>query len=161
MHIVLKFGCLHATYSLSVQYLSSKHDSRWVMGLDIQVHSVVYNEKPIQENVTDLKSCNLGKYLVVPTFLARRLQVRLDARASSGESWNYLQRSLSGNVKDLIPSTPFRDLILATYLSRERRTLLLMCIKCMSSNKRHKKTNDVRPSRYLCCISYRNMKCAN
>jgi len=26
--IILKFGCLHATYSLSVQYLSSKHDSR-------------------------------------------------------------------------------------------------------------------------------------
>ena len=33
--IILKFGNLHATYSLSVQYLSSKHDSRYVMGLDI------------------------------------------------------------------------------------------------------------------------------
>jgi len=28
LHIILKFGYLHATYSLSVQYLSSKHDSR-------------------------------------------------------------------------------------------------------------------------------------
>jgi len=28
LHIVLKFGCLHVTYSLSVQYLSSKHYSR-------------------------------------------------------------------------------------------------------------------------------------
>jgi len=28
LHIILKFGCLHATYILSVQYLSSKHDSR-------------------------------------------------------------------------------------------------------------------------------------
>ena len=27
-HIIMKFGCLHATYNLSVQYLSSKHDSR-------------------------------------------------------------------------------------------------------------------------------------
>jgi len=35
MHIVLKFGCLHSTYSLSVQYLSSKHDLRLVKGLDI------------------------------------------------------------------------------------------------------------------------------
>jgi len=27
LHIILKFTCLQATYSLSVQYLSSKHDS--------------------------------------------------------------------------------------------------------------------------------------
>jgi len=38
----------------------------------------------------DLTTCNLGKFLVVPTFVAKRLQVRLDARAPSGESWNYL-----------------------------------------------------------------------
>jgi len=25
LHIILKFGCLHATYSLSVQYMNSKH----------------------------------------------------------------------------------------------------------------------------------------
>jgi len=41
--IVVKFGCLYATYSLSVQYLCSKHDSLYVMGLDIYVHSLVYN----------------------------------------------------------------------------------------------------------------------
>ena len=28
MHIIMKFGFLLATYSLSVQYLISKHDSR-------------------------------------------------------------------------------------------------------------------------------------
>ena len=28
LYIILKFGCLHATYSLSVQYMSSKHDTR-------------------------------------------------------------------------------------------------------------------------------------
>jgi len=28
LHIILKFGSLLATYSLSVQYLFSKHDSR-------------------------------------------------------------------------------------------------------------------------------------
>ena len=50
----------------------------------------MHYEKPSQENVTDLTSCNLGKFLVVPTFLARRLQVRLDARAPTGGIWNYL-----------------------------------------------------------------------
>jgi len=34
-------------------------------------------------------NCNVGKFLVVPTFVARRLQVRLDARAPNGESWIY------------------------------------------------------------------------
>jgi len=38
----------------------------------------------------DMTGCNLGKVLVVPTFVARRLQVRQDAREPSGESWNYL-----------------------------------------------------------------------
>jgi len=32
--------------------------------------------------------CNLGKFLVVPTFVARRLQVCKDARDPRGESWN-------------------------------------------------------------------------
>ena len=62
----------------------------------------------------DLKTCNLGKFLVVPNFVARRLQVCLDARAPSGGSLNYLLRRHSSNVEDYIPSTPFRDLILAT-----------------------------------------------
>jgi len=60
----------------------------------------------------DLTSC----IVVVHTFVARRLQVSLDARAPSGESWNYLLSVLSCNVEDLTPSTPFRDMILATNL---------------------------------------------
>jgi len=62
----------------------------------------------------DLTSCILGKFLVVHTFVARHFQVCLDARAPSGEIWNYLLRRMYCNVKDLTPSTPFRDLILAT-----------------------------------------------
>jgi len=42
-----------------------------------------------------LTSCNEGKFRVVPTFVERRLQVRLDARAPNDESWNYLSRRLS------------------------------------------------------------------
>jgi len=64
----------------------------------------------------DLTSCILCKYLVVHTFVARRFQVRLDARAPSVESWSYLLRRLSCNVEDITPSTLFRDLILATNL---------------------------------------------
>ena len=64
----------------------------------------------------DLTRCNLGKFLEFPTFVARRLQVRLENRALSGETWNYLSRRLSCNVEDLTPSTPFRDLFLASNL---------------------------------------------
>jgi len=64
----------------------------------------------------DLTSCILGKVLVVHPFVARRFQVRLDARVPSGEIWNYLLRRISCNVEDLTPSTPFRDVFLATNL---------------------------------------------
>jgi len=74
------------------------------------------DEKPSQENVVDFTRCNLGKFLVVPTFVARHLQVRLDARAPSGESWKYLSSRLSFNVENLTLSTTFRDLFQATNL---------------------------------------------
>ena len=67
----------------------------------------------------DLTNCFLGKFYVVHTFDARRFQVRLNARAPSGESWNYLLRRLSCNVEELTTSTPFRDLILITNLLKE------------------------------------------
>jgi len=56
----------------------------------------------------------LGKFLVVPTFVARRLQVRKDARDPSGKSWNHLSRMLSCNYAEKSSSTPFRVLFLAT-----------------------------------------------
>jgi len=58
----------------------------------------------------DTTRCNLGKLLVVPTFVAKRLQVRKDARDPSGESWNYLSRRLSCNFAEMTSSTPYRDL---------------------------------------------------
>jgi len=69
----------------------------------------------------DLTICILGKFLVVHSFVARRFRVRLDARAPSGEIWNYLLRRISSNVEDLTTSTPFRDLILVTNLLAKRR----------------------------------------
>jgi len=64
----------------------------------------------------DLRLCNLGKFLVVHTFVARRLQVRQDVTAPSGESWIYLSRRLSCNIEDLTTSTQFGDLFLPTNL---------------------------------------------
>jgi len=42
----------------------------------------------------DLTRCNLVKFLVVPTFVARRLHSWKDARDPSSESWNYFSRRL-------------------------------------------------------------------
>jgi len=58
----------------------------------------------------------LGKFIVVPTFVTRRLHVRKDARDHSGGSWNYLSRRLFCNFSEMTNSTPFRDLFFATNL---------------------------------------------
>jgi len=57
----------------------------------------------------DLTSCILGKFSVVPIFVARRFQERIDTTDPSCESWNYLLRRLSFNFENLTPSSPFRD----------------------------------------------------
>ena len=57
--------------------------------------SVRNEDKSSQKNIMDMTRCKLGKVLVVPTFVARRLQVRKDARDPNGERWNYLSRRLS------------------------------------------------------------------
>jgi len=75
-------------------------------------------EQTSQENFMDMGHCNLGKFLVVPTFVASRLSVRKDARDPSGESWHYLSRRQSCNFAEKTASTPFRDLFLATNLRR-------------------------------------------
>ena len=106
-----------AVFELETRLALSDGARRLGSFISIQLRPVRHDEKPSQENVTDLKSCKLGKFLVVPTFIARRLYVRLNARAPSGESWNYLSRMLYCNIEeDLTPSTPYRDLIFATNL---------------------------------------------
>jgi len=66
----------------------------------------------------DMTRLNLGKILVVSTFVARRLQVFKDARDPSGESWNSLSRRLSCNYAEKTSSTPFGDLFLDTNLGQ-------------------------------------------
>jgi len=112
----------------------------------------------------DMARCKLGKFLVVPTFVARRLQVCKDARNPSGESGNYLSRRQSCNFTEKTASMQFRDLFLATNLRQLGQThtyLLRMCIQNVTCFKPHKKGNYSRPLDYLCCISFRNMNCAN
>jgi len=60
----------------------------------------------------DMKLCSLGNFLVVHTFVSRRLNICKDARDPSGEIWNYLSRSLSHNLVQMTAFTPFRYLFL-------------------------------------------------
>ena len=88
----------------------------------------------------DMARCNLGKFLVVPNFVARRLQVCKDARDTSGESWNYLSRRQSCNFTEKTASTQFRDLFLARNLRQVGQThsyLLRMCIQNVTCHKPH------------------------
>jgi len=48
--------------------------------------------------VMDMTRCSLGKFVVVPTFVTRRLHIRKHSRDLSGERWNYLSRRLSCNL---------------------------------------------------------------
>jgi len=49
--------------------------------------------------------------------------------------------------------------LLQIYVKGATEKIILCVIEaCVETNE--KKTNDVRPSPYLCCISYRNMKYA-
>ena len=123
---------------------------------------LVITKSPVRRKLWIWHAATWASFLVVPTFVARRLQVLQDARAHSGESWNYLSRRLSCNVEDLTLSTPFRDHILATNLWEwGDGNNYFMCVKSMSYNKPHEQSNDVRPSDYMCCISFRNINCAN
>jgi len=45
----------------------------------------------------DLTHCIMGKFLVVPTFVARHLHSCKDARDPSSEIWNYFSRRLTSN----------------------------------------------------------------
>jgi len=83
---------------------------------------------------------NLGKFLVVTTFVARRLQVRKDDRDPSGESWNYVSRRQSCNFTEKTASTQFRDLFVATNQRQVGQThtyLLRICIQNVTCHKPH------------------------
>jgi len=104
--------------------MNSKYDSRLVMKyvyrsstfsfshLYISLRRVRHDVKPSEEKDMDLTRCNLGKFLVVPTFVARRLHSCKDARDPSSESWNYFSRRLTSNFCKKTVSTPFTDLFL-------------------------------------------------
>jgi hypothetical protein len=88
--------------------------------------------------------CNVGKFLIVPTFVVRRLQVRKDARDPSGQSWNYLSRRLSCNFAEMTASMPFTDLFLARNLRQvsDTHNKVICYVAC---DKPHKKSNYSHP----------------
>jgi len=55
----------------------------------------------------DLVHCIQGHFLVVPTLVAKCLYVCKDARDPSGKMWNYLSKSLIGNLADMTVFSPF------------------------------------------------------
>jgi len=115
---ILKYVYLHTTNSLSVQYMNSKHDSRLVMKYAYRGSTLSFKlighfgmtKCNSHENVMNMTSRILCKFLVVPTFVARRLHSFKDARDPSGETWNYLSRRLYCNFAEMIAYTTFRDL---------------------------------------------------
>jgi hypothetical protein len=86
----------------------------------------------------DMTRCSLGKFLVVPTFVIRRLHVCKDARDPSGERWNYLSRRLSCNFALM---TAFTTL---SYLFLDLRTCIgsNYFVSCLSA----------RPTAYRCQV---------
>jgi len=60
----------------------------------------------------DMTPCSMGKSLVVPTFVTRRLHICKAVRDPSGERRNYLSRRLSCNFALMTAFTPFRYLFL-------------------------------------------------
>jgi hypothetical protein len=88
----------------------------------------------------DMARFNLGKFLVVPTIVARCLQVCKDDRDPSGESLNYLAGRQSCNFREKTASTQFRDLFLATNLRQVSQThtyLLRICVQNVTCHKPH------------------------
>jgi len=102
----------------------------------------------------DFARCILVKYLVVPNFVARCLHVSKDARDPSGDRWNYLSRRLFGNFAEMIVSSPFTDLFLATNLRQGcDGDIYVICYEHnMTCNIPCKKSTDARPS--IICAAF-------
>ena len=64
----------------------------------------------------DLVHCIQGNFLVDPTFVARYLYVCKDARDATGKMWNYLSKSLIGNIAEMTVFSPFIWMFLTTNL---------------------------------------------
>ena len=84
--------------------------------------------------------CSLGNFVVVPTFLTRRLHICKAARDPSGKRWNYLSRRLSCNFALMTAFTPFR------YLFLDLRTCICTnyCVSCL----------NVRPTACPCHVCF-------
>jgi len=65
--------------------------------MNVLVHSLGQfgmKKRPLRKG-TDMTRCRLGNFLVIPTFVTRRLHICKGGRDPSGDIWNYLSRRLS------------------------------------------------------------------
>jgi len=105
-------------YTLSTQNMTRAKIWNTCIASKIWVHSLSLfgmKKSPARKGY-GYDTLQTGRVLGSTHLVAIRFQVRLDARAPSGESWNYLSRTLYSNVECLTHSKPFGDLFLATNL---------------------------------------------
>jgi len=107
-------------------------------------------ESPVRRTLRDMTRCNLGKFLVVPTFVTRRLQVRKDARDPSGESWNYLSRIRSSNFAVMTASKPFMDVFHATNIRQVDESHCYKCVFKTWLAANHKETVIILALKIIC-----------
>jgi len=109
-----------------------------------------------QLKMFDLVRFILGKFLVIPTFVARCLHACKDARDPSGKRWNYLSKSLSGNFAEMTASSPSRYVSCHKSTTKKRRWhlgyLLGICIQNMTCDNLCYKSTDFPSTEYLCYI---------
>ena len=125
--VILKFVYLHSTHCLSVQYQSSKYVSRCdetsVQGLDIQVHSLEYNSYASQAQ----RKVKPGEYYKCDTLQTGQVLSSFHFRRKASPSTKKRQKSQRRNLElfvekdvssfaEIVTSTPFSDLFLATNL---------------------------------------------
>ena len=108
----------------------------------------------------ELTLCKLGKFLVVPTFVVRWLQVCKDAREPSGKSWNYCREGCNVIFQEWPLLHHVGTRFLQSTMGRQPQLgyLLRICVENVACDIPYN-SNDARTSDYLCYISFRNMKC--
>ena len=86
------FTCIFLTINLHVIDGNRYEKSFSFIHQYIALSSVRHSQQPIQETVTDLVLCILGKFLVFTTIVATCLCLCKVAREPSGKKWNYLSK---------------------------------------------------------------------
>jgi len=131
-------------FSVLVQYMSSIHDSQWVITYVYSGSTFRFSSKARYSwtvaQIGDLygsSTLHHGHYLVVPTFVARCLYVFKEASDPSGKRWNYLSK--------------------VCHVILQKRPLPRHLCKFLATNLRQRIEGDIEVMLGICV---RNMPCA-